>query len=611
MMGTDAERLCVVHDRLRTDLLACRNARGFWEGRLSSSALATGVAIVALHRVDAAQHDERIAAGLRWLLAHVNEDGGWGDSPESPSNLTATLLCWAALRECGDTADSAVKTVRAGATAWLDAVAGGIEPDLLREAVRKRYGADLTFAGPILTMLTLTGCLGEGLEAWRQVPQLPFELAVLPAQLFRWLRLSVVSYALPALIAVGLVRHRQCPSRLRAVRWLRDRVTRRALAIAEHMQPPNGGYEEATPITAFVTMCLLAAGESASTIVQRAVSFLCESMREDGGWPIDTNLATWVSTLSVGALADGPLSVNVLEDEDRQRLRGWLLAQQETEKHPLTSAAPGGWGWSDLPGSMPDADDTSGVLLALRRICAEQDPEARSAAQQAIVWLLDLQNRDGGMPTFTRGWGKLPFDRSCPDITAHALRAFSEWREDLLPSVQCRVDRAVCRGIRFLGRNQNADGSWTPLWFGNQFVSDEVNRTYGTAQTVIAVANLPPELQVDVRALIDRGAGWLVGAQNPDGGWGGGQGAPSSIEETALAVRALCRCGRAESAQRGVEWLLEMTQDGAVCPAAPIGLYFARLWYSEALYPRIFTLHALSDWLLLQSSIRSPQSIIL
>jgi hypothetical protein len=48
-----------------------------------------------------------------------------------------------------------------------------------------------------------------------------------------------------------------------------------------------------------------------------------------------------------------------------------------------------------------------------------------------------------------------------------------------------------------------------------------------------------------------------------------------------------------------------------VCPAAPIGLYFARLWYSEALYPRIFTLHALSDWLLLQSSIRSPQSIIL
>ena len=31
----------------------------------------------------------------------------------------------------------------------------------------------------------------------------------------------------------------------------------------------------------------------------------------------------------------------------------------------FTGAKEGGWGWSDLPGSVPDADDTSGALVAL------------------------------------------------------------------------------------------------------------------------------------------------------------------------------------------------------------------------------------------------------
>ena len=40
----------------------------------------------------------------------------------------------------------------------------------------------------------------------------------------------------------------------------------------------------------------------------------------------------------------------------------------------------------------------------------------------ALDWLIHLQNRDGGWPTFCRGWGALPFDRSGCDLTAHVLR---------------------------------------------------------------------------------------------------------------------------------------------------------------------------------------------
>ena len=107
----------------------------------------------------------------------------------------------------------------------------------------------------------------------------------------------------------------------------------------------------------------------------------------------------------------------------------WLLACQHRQVHPFTGAAPGGWGWTDLSGAVPDADDTPGALLAL---AAWRDAPSCSAADRAridaaaaagIGWLLDLQNRDGGWPTFCRGWGQLPFDRSGADLTAHALRA--------------------------------------------------------------------------------------------------------------------------------------------------------------------------------------------
>ena len=79
---------------------------------------------------------------------------------------------------------------------------------------------------------------------------------------------------------------------------------------------------------------------------------------------------------------------------------GLVLAQQFRSPHPYTNAAPGGWAWTDLPGGVPDADDT-GALLALHNL-GDIDATVRSAASAGIRWLLDLQNHDGGIPTFCR-----------------------------------------------------------------------------------------------------------------------------------------------------------------------------------------------------------------
>ena len=88
---------------------------------------------------------------------------------------------------------------------------------------------------------------------------------------------------------------------------------------------------------------------------------------------------------------------------------------------------------------------------------------------------------------------------------------------------------------------------------------------------------------------------WLADVQNSDGGWGGAKNTPSSTEETALAVEALLPLRKyKESCDRGLEWLVERVESGTFRNPSPIGLYFAKLWYFERLYPIIFTVSVLA-----------------
>ena len=48
---------------------------------------------------------------------------------------------------------------------------------------------------------------------------------------------------------------------------------------------------------------------------------------------------------------------------------------------------------------------------------------------------------------------------------------------------------------------------------------------------------------------------------------------------------------------RGMDWLLAAVDSDRFTECSPIGFYFAKLWYYEALYPIIFTASALSSGL--------------
>lgn len=631
----------------RERLLALRGPEGHWEGELASSALSTATATWALAIVDRKKGTTRFAGfvrrGLDWLAANRNEDGGWGDTVLSKSNLSTTLLAWSALAASEGSPDHARAV--AAAEAWLRRKVGGVEPERIARAVDERYGNDSTFSAPILTMCTLAGRLGPEPDAWRLVRPLPFELAALPHAWWKHLRLPVVSYALPALIAVGQARYHGLPPRNPATRLVRRLARRRTLDILASIQPASGGFLEAAPLTSFTAMSLAAAGYADHAVVVRAVEFLCATSRQDGSWPIDTNLSTWVTTLSVNALSQGPDLGEVLPAAERQKILLWLLGRQYPQEHPYTHAGAGGWAWTDLAGGVPDADDTAGALVALRHL-GQGDPQVREAAGRGVAWLLDLQNRDGGIPTFCRGWGLLPFDRSAPDLTAHAVTAWTAWLADLPGPLGRRAEKAVARALAYLGRAQRPDGEWVPLWFGNQFDPDEENPTYGTSRVLAALAPLVPNPESKISdarwqspgvlAMAARGIGWLLAAQNWDGGWGGSPAAPSSIEETALAVSALARfivpraaptsepaaeaglprggppdLPRMASASakprlrsvsqdaihhavtRGAAWLMARTQEGTSFEPSPIGFYFAKLWYFERVYPIVFTVEAL------------------
>jgi len=588
---------------LRDRLLAARGSHGHWEGRLSSSALSTATAVFALAVADRTRYRTLVDRGLLWLCENQNADGGWGDTVDSPSNLSTTMLCYSALAI--PDGPSACSPCVEKTESWLLNKVGSLNPESLAAAVEVQYGKDRTFSVPILTMCALAGRLGKGRNAWRRVRPLPFELAVLPRRLFKWLRLPVVSYALPALIAMGQVRHTHRRP-VNPLVWAIRYVSRpKALRVLSTLQPDNGGFLEAAPLTSFVVMSLAACGYREHPVVAKGVDFLVNSIREDGSWPIDTNLATWGTTLSISALASAGLEES-LSSAERQRLTAWLLSCQHRRIHPYTQAAPGGWAWTDLPGAVPDADDTAGTLVALHEL-SQADPMSPigpiglvSVVSNGIEWLLGLQNSDGGIPTFCRGWTKLPFDKSAADITAHAVAAMGLWLPSLAEPLKSRTEKALRRALAYLEGAQRPDGSWVPLWFGNQAVANRENPTYGTSRAIRHLARCASEIgpMGPIGSMCDRGVRWLLSAQNADGGWGGAASVASSIEETALAVEALATAGgdpsTARAVRRGADWLIAHTHHGTYLPPSPIGLYFASLWYSEELYPIVFALAALS-----------------
>jgi len=269
----------------------------------------------------------------------------------------------------------------------------------------------------------------------------------------------------------------------------------------------------------------------------------------------------WDSILALIGLVDSGMRG---DDPRLVAARRWIEGKQLTNdwgdwKVYNPRGTPGGWSFEYANSWYPDVDDTAAVVIGFLK----QDPRSRGsgAVRRAVSWMLSMQNRDGGWGAFdvdndSLYLNEIPFsdmdslcDPSTPDVTGRVLEALG-LLGDPSHGAACR------RGLEYLRRSQEAEGSWFGRW--------GVNYVYGTSNVLNGLSRL--RLPARDRT-VERGLRWLESVQNPDGGFGEGldsyadrsrmgQG-PSTASQTAWGVMGLLAY-RPESAavRRGVEWLV-------------------------------------------------------
>jgi squalene-hopene/tetraprenyl-beta-curcumene cyclase len=290
-----------------------------------------------------------------------------------------------------------------------------------------------------------------------------------------------------------------------------------------------------------------------------------------------------------------------------ERMADWILAREVrvkgdwSVKRPNTE--PSGWAFEFRNDCYPDIDDTAMILLALSRTRASDAAAQEACHRRALDWILAMQGSDGGWAAFdvNNNWEFLngvPFadhnamlDPACPDITGRVLEA--------LGALGLGGDhRAVRRGVDFLLRAQQPDGSWYGRW-GVAYI-------YGTC---FALRGLQAAGHSDREAEILRGGEWLRSIQNADGGWGEhcssyDRGcfvpAESTPSQTAWALLGLIAGGDTNSlsVQHGIAYLLETEQsDGTWKEELATGTGFPKVFYLNYHYYRLyFPLLALSAY---------------
>jgi squalene-hopene/tetraprenyl-beta-curcumene cyclase len=310
----------------------------------------------------------------------------------------------------------------------------------------------------------------------------------------------------------------------------------------------------------------------------------------------------WDTAIAAYALAQGDPHNPAI-----RRAADWLLAEEVRRKSDWSvkrpHTEPSGWGFFYRNEHYPDIDDTAMVMLALSQAPASDAAAQKACHQRAVAWLLAMQSRDGGWAAFDadNNWkflNNVPFadhnamlDPTCPDITGRTLEALAAHGVG-------RSHRAVRRGVEWLIRNQQADGSWYGRW-GVAYI-------YGTC---FALRGLAAAGESDREAHVLRGGEWLRSIQNADGGWGESCASydngvytpgPSTPSQSAWAILGLIAGGDAASSsvEHGIEYLLRtQSEDGSWREELATGTGFPKVFYlNYRLYKDYFPLLALSSF---------------
>jgi squalene-hopene/tetraprenyl-beta-curcumene cyclase len=618
-------------DRAVEHLLGRQHEDGWWQGELQTNVTMDAEDLL-LREFLQIRTPEETDAAARWIRSQRRADGTWSNFAGGKPDLSTTVEAYVALRLAGDAPEAGHMAVTA---AWIRDQ-GGI---------------------PATRVFTRIWLALVGQWSWDDLPVMPPELIYLPAwapfNVYDWacwarqtiVPLTIVGslrpsrplpFELPELYPAGtrpgpvpsppaagwagaferldkvLHRFESGPAKTRPMRAVRTAAMRRAVDWIIARQERDGSWGGIQPPWVYSLMALHLLGYGLDhPVVRRGLDGLDRfTIWEDTPeGPVRRLEAcqspVWDTVLALIGLADAGLPA---DHPAMMKAAGWVLDEEirgpgdwQVRRPGL---APGGWAFEFDNDGYPDVDDTAEVLLALRRVATAQTPRSAAAVQRGVTWLTGMQSKDGGWGAFDadnvrRLVTKLPFcdfgeviDPPSADVTAHTIEALAA--EGLADS------KAVRRGVAWLLRAQESDGSWFGRWGANY--------VYGTGAVVpgLIAAGVRPG-----KPCIRRAVAWLEAHQNPDGGWGedlrsyddpswAGRG-DSTASQTAWALLALLAAGDGDgaAAERGVRWLAETQRpDGGWDEPQFTGTGFPGDFYiNYHLYRVVFPLSALGRYL--------------
>ncbi|MFE4893791.1 squalene--hopene cyclase [Peribacillus butanolivorans] len=281
---------------------------------------------------------------------------------------------------------------------------------------------------------------------------------------------------------------------------------------------PDGTLCTYLSSTSMMIFALLARGYSNThPVITRALQGLkAMTCRIDGELHCQYTTATiWNTTLISYALQESgvPCTSNTV-----QKANQYILTRQHVKFGDWIihepNLLPGGWGFADMNTIQPDIDDTTAALRAIRTLATER-MECRQAWDRGINWLISIQNNDGGWAAFEKNVNKkilnlipieggkdMLIDPSTVDLTGRTLEFFGNYTHlDFHHPM-------VKRGIRWLLKNQESDGSWVGRW------GVYIYGTWAAVTGMVAVGISPNH------PAIQKAVNWLKAIQNQDGGWG-------------------------------------------------------------------------------------------
>jgi squalene-hopene/tetraprenyl-beta-curcumene cyclase len=590
-------------DRGVSHLLGLQDRQGWWKGELETNVTMDAEDLL-LREFLGVRSAEQTAAAARWIRSCQRADGTWANFRGGDGDLSTTVEAYVALRLAGDDPGASHMT---SAARWIRERGGIPATRVFTRIWLALFGEwawdDLPVIPPEIIYLPAWfplnvydwGCWARQtivpltiVSSLRPVRPLPFGLAELhsaapgeqvpdpQAAPEAALRADRLVAAFSGLDRVLHAYHRR-GLRLRPARAVRDAALRRCAEWIIARQERDGCWGGIQPpwVYSLIALHLLGYGLD-HPVISRGLAgldrFTIWEQSPDG--PVRRLEAcqspVWDTVLAMVALEDAGLPA---DHPALLRAARWVLDEEipgpgdwQVRRRGL---APGGWAFEFDNDYYPDVDDTAEVLLALGRVAwpaqdgsqAERD-RAAGAAGRGLRWLEGMQSRDGGWGAFDADntstlVAKLPFcdfgavtDPPSADVTAHVVEA--------LAAAGLGGTQAARRGVTWLLRAQESDGSWFGRWGANYI--------YGTGAVVPALiaAGVRPGKPPVRRALK-----WLLAHQNADGGWGedlrsyddpagwAGRG-ESTASQTAWALLALIAAGgpgEQDSIERGVRWL--------------------------------------------------------